>query len=58
MSKKPQATPEQLKIAKEFRIPKAQAHTINLEKAEAYKKYLASDEAKLENFLNSTGGTN
>jgi hypothetical protein len=57
MSKnKPIATPEQLEIAKEFHIPKSQAHTINLKKAAAYKEYLASEEAKLEQFLNSKGG--
>lgn len=53
MKKNPKATKEQLEIAKEFHIPSKQAHLINLSKAEEYKKYLASSQAKDEQYLKS-----
>ena len=51
------ATVEQLRIARQFRIPTSKAHTINVQRAQAYKEYLQSDKARLEQFLNSTTRT-
>jgi hypothetical protein len=53
MTDKPKATAEQLEIAKQHRIPFSQAHTINVAKAMEYKKYLASQKGRDEQFLKS-----
>ncbi len=53
MTEKPKATDEQLEIAKEFKIPRSQAHTINMKKVAAYRHYLNSQEYRDEQFLNS-----
>jgi len=52
-----EATPEQLKVAREYRIPKSQAHTINLDKVKAYRKWQASEQGSVEQFLDRMGET-
>jgi hypothetical protein len=42
----------QLSLAREFHIPKDQAHTINVEKAQQYKQYLSSERGKVYRLLN------
>jgi hypothetical protein len=44
-------TKQQLQIAKEFHIPVSQAHTVNIKKARAYKKYLQSQAGRDAAFL-------
>jgi hypothetical protein len=44
-------TLEQKRIAREFHVPMALAHTISLERAKAYKEYLASNAGQLEKFF-------
>lgn len=50
MSETKEATPEQLRIAKAYKIPKKLAHTINVEKARAYREWLRG-EGGIEMFL-------
>jgi hypothetical protein len=51
MKTKVKATAEQVKLAKEFRIPLAQAHTINPQKVEAYRKFKATPEEQINDYL-------
>jgi hypothetical protein len=52
---KPKASREQLCIARAFKIPSAQAHLINLEKAAEYQKYRSLQKTKDERFLDNLG---
>jgi gamma-glutamylcysteine synthetase len=44
-------TKQQLEIAKEFHIPISQAHTVNIQKAKEYRKYLQTQAVRDERFL-------
>lgn len=48
------ASPEQLRLAKMYRIPKDQAYTINLEKAKAYRAW-AKGPGSVELYLDKQG---
>lgn len=47
------ATDEQLKVAKKYKIPRRQAHLINMAKVAQYEAYLDSQAGRDEDFLNS-----
>ena len=53
-TEKKEASPEQLRLAKMYRIPKSQAHTINLEKAKAYRAW-ARGPGNVELYLDKQG---
>lgn len=50
---KKEPTVEQLRIARAYRIPKSQAHTINIDKAREYRKWAKSDQGQVEMFLDT-----
>jgi hypothetical protein len=47
---------EQIQIAKAYGIPIAQAHTVNLKKAEAYFAFKATPEEQINDFLDGVAG--
>lgn len=49
--RRPEVSKIQLKIAKEFKIPKHLMHTINVIKAKEYIAHLNSPEGRLEQFF-------
>jgi len=50
---KKEPTVEQLRIARAHRIPKSQAHTINVDKARGYHRWIKSEDGQVERFLDT-----
>ena len=48
-------TPEQLQIAKQYKIPRDQAHLVNMGKVKAYQEYLLSPKGRDEMYLAELG---
>jgi hypothetical protein len=53
MMKQKTASLAQHLVAAKYNLPEETAHLINLSKAKAYESYLASDEGRLEEWLDS-----